>query len=518
MWFEHGAGLTVDDGGSLNASGTADAPILFTGVDPHPGHWDGIWYRDSEHPSNRLEHAVIEYGGQEAYHGSVEAAGLTLARSRRNTSVAIFNVVLQHNQNRGFHASGNAELTEFEDNTITHNDRSGRIRAGHIEAIDGSSSFTDNEEDELLVDGGEIEDESTISALDVAYEVTGDITTSAATTIEAGVEMYFDAETKFRVAEEAFVIEGTADAPVLFSGTDPSPGWWEGLWIRTSEHPNNSIDHLIVEHAGSSAHHGSVEPAGLTVTRSRRDASVAVTNSTFRDNEDYGIYVNSNGELTDFQNNTFEDNAELGLSLHANQLDALDRDSQFDGNGTDAVELRGGTIPGDTEWKDPGVPFHVLGDLSTDDNADMTVDPGVHARFDADIYLRSDGDGVLIAEGTSDDPIVFEGLEQNGGWWRGIWVRTTPNNKPAVLDHVEVRHAGSAEHHGSTEPAGVTVTRSRRDADAEVTNTTIEDITNSATDAYGIWVNSNGVVNDDICDDGVNTFNNIDGPDCFIED
>jgi fibronectin type 3 domain-containing protein len=75
--FEPGAGLYVgysgcsggqcgDHLGALSAVGMPDAMILFTsnGVNPAPGDWKGIYFRDQAvDEDSRLEQCIIEYGG-----------------------------------------------------------------------------------------------------------------------------------------------------------------------------------------------------------------------------------------------------------------------------------------------------------------------------------------------------------------------------------------------------------------------------------------------------------------------
>ena len=61
--FEDNTGIQIDEDGSLNAIGTPNSPITFTGVNPVSGAWKGIYFRFTQNTKNQIEEAVIEYAG-----------------------------------------------------------------------------------------------------------------------------------------------------------------------------------------------------------------------------------------------------------------------------------------------------------------------------------------------------------------------------------------------------------------------------------------------------------------------
>jgi hypothetical protein len=82
-------------------------------------------------------------------------------------------------------------------------------------------------------------------------------------------------------------------------------------------------------------------------------------------------------------------------------------------------------------------------DLRLDDGQ-LEILPGVTILFAADVGLEVTGDGVLSAAGEDDKPIVFEGVEDERGFWRGIYFNgsDSPDN---LLDHVELANGGSSQ-------------------------------------------------------------------------
>lgn len=81
--FVENVGLTVLTGGSLTAVGTPEKPIRFGGTKPVPGHWNGLFLRDSDSPLNRLDHATVEYGGGYEFFGWESARTDLVLKSSR---------------------------------------------------------------------------------------------------------------------------------------------------------------------------------------------------------------------------------------------------------------------------------------------------------------------------------------------------------------------------------------------------------------------------------------------------
>src|SRR5207253_9097094 len=100
----------------------------------------------------------------------------------------------------------------------------------------------------------------------------------------------------------------------------------------------------------------------------------------------------------------------------------------------------------------------------------LTIDPGVVLRFEpltvepgAMMVFGGNGKepnnkvGVLIAQGTVDEPILFisGAAAPAAGDWKGLWLDTAPGSR---LDHVIIEYAGGANGIGSANcgPVGQT--------------------------------------------------------------
>ncbi len=96
---------------------------------------------------------------------------------------------------------------------------------------------------------------------------------------------------------------------------------------------------------------------------------------------------------------------------------------------------------------------------------ELTVEPGVTIQFGQDTGILVKNDGGLTAEGTEGDPIVFTGVEETRGYWKGVYIqnRTTANS----FDWVTVEYAGSGAWASYKSTAGVFVEGSESSLDIQ---------------------------------------------------
>jgi len=171
-------------------------------------------------------------------------------------------------------------LTVTDNNNATHSD------VVTIDVVDGTTIW-----------GGIVS--GTWTAAGSPYLIEGDIVIPAGKTltIEPGVEVVFQSWYKLTV-NGTLLAEGTASAPVLFTGTHPTAGW---LGIRFINAPDGSrLTHVIVEKGRATGASPDNSGGGIYIENS----NPVISNSTIRDNfakrSGGGIYLtNSNATLID---------------------------------------------------------------------------------------------------------------------------------------------------------------------------------------------------------------------------
>ncbi len=75
--------------------------------------------------------------------------------------------------------------------------------------------------------------------------------------------------------------------------------------------------------------------------------------------------------------------------------------------------------------------------------AHLTVEPGVIVRSQEGYQLQIGSNGKLTAEGSEEEHIVFSGLEERAGYWRGIYFNGS-NSIDNKLVYTEVLYGGAA--------------------------------------------------------------------------
>lgn len=241
------------------------------------------------------------------------------------------------------------------------------------------------------------------------YYAPKSIEINAGVTLEPGVIIESGADVRFRIiGNSAFLnAEGTAAKNIIFRGMDKVKGSWKTLHLASND-VNNKLNFVQILHAGSSEQSG--QKAALFI-QSNTDTRVSIKNTTIAHSDGYGLYVNGDsGNITEFSNNNFSHNSAAPIRFGAMNTYMLDKNSIFENNGIQAIELAGGTT---TDFNtsgtvvSAGLPYHVYSSFHL--KADVTFESGVTCRFDKGMRMRINADAAIIAIAES-DPITFEGL------------------------------------------------------------------------------------------------------------
>ena len=299
----------------------------------------------------------------------------------------------------------------------------------------------------------------------VAYDIA--VSHGAELTIEPGAIVKFQNLQSSLTIGGALDAQGTSASPIIFTGyrddvggdtnededdSTPSVGNWRHIEIAAGG--TAVIDQAHIRYGGAGT------PAQLFVN----GGNLTLSNSTVSDGY-HGIRVqNSNSTLT---NITFENNRETAISTDlASNLDISQ--FTFTENGVNALALDGGTLPGDTTWAYPELVYWMTGDVIVPVGTTLEVVPGkvIKAERAVDLIVN----GVLLADGTASEPIIFtsvwddtaggdtnnDGTTSNSHRYKWGMIQFNNSEEGTQLNHVHVRYAAH-----STAPAAVLVTGGR---------------------------------------------------------
>jgi len=289
-------------------------------------------------------------------------------------------------------------------------------------------------------------------AIDYIIQCAISVKGNALLTIEPGVIIAFEGEESGIFTSEGGGLKaiGTETNPIKFVGTSENKGVWKGVYFG-SNHPENQLEQVTVMHAGRTASAQSDEKGAVQLSR-KDDSEASIVNCIITDNEGYGVFVTDESILEEFSGNTITNNDGAPVGLFFNQLGALDSDSDYQGNGSDFVEVRENDLEDEeVSLALLNVPYRFVESKKYNINNALSISAGNTLEFGNGAGLRlgeqssdcSTTTGSLNATGTEENPILFRGITDGAGTWLGIGFNSSsPNNK---LIYCEISGGGSDE-------------------------------------------------------------------------
>lgn len=298
--------LNVKEPGALVAKGTPSEPIVFTGEEAVPGFWGGIQFTFSNNPKNEIKHAVVEYGGSGINNG--DANIVMFGTDGLPQSLKISDTILRYSAGFGFEFNNGSNVLEFDNLTIHNNDLGpGFIPGNLLHVLDPDSDYSGNSVDLVVVKSDIVDVSQTWPDLNVDYQMLGGQSIeNADLTIEGGSIFYFEEDRKIEVRNEASLnIEGTADNPVILTGNEAIPGYWQGIQFTFTNSINNAISHTTIEYAGGPGGNGE---GAIVLFGNSPESRLEMTNSTVSHSAEYGVWGYT-GSVFIESGNTYFDNA-----------------------------------------------------------------------------------------------------------------------------------------------------------------------------------------------------------------
>jgi hypothetical protein len=280
--------------------------------------------------------------------------------------------------------------------------------------------------------------DTTLTAANSPYFVTGTVFVNedVTLTVQPGVEIRFVDPTYSLDVSGTLIAEGTAEDPIVFTSNDPSSFNWSQLYFRNQA--TASLRHCVIEHAGNLT-------SFLALYTSVRITSsdVTIEDCIIRDGDSRGVYIDAGFPLTPtLRNITVTGHVDSAIYQASIDYQPTYENLTLVGNGADVIEINGGSI--DTLDKvtlvNEGAPYRAIGGLGVSSGSELVIEPGVELQF-ADPSYSLDVSGSLIAEGTTNEPVVFTSADPNAYNWGQLFFRT---NASASLQHCVVEHAGSS--------------------------------------------------------------------------
>ena len=463
--------IRIRGNGFIEANGTAAEPILITGTSNMAGFWRGIWSESSDF-DNVLNHVHISGAGSNNMATGAPRAGLHVSGNQLNINHCTFSNINGY----GISVTSTDVRIPLQNCSFSENDQGAmHITAAQMRFIDSETDFNNHE---IAITGTTLNDDINHvwpAAKNGNYVFTSTISVFDNVTIEAGAVLLFDNDVhlRFRGISGKYQALGTEDNPIIFKGSVEQPGSWRGTTIESSN-LENRFEHLHYYHAG---HTNLLTGFGKAAVGFSSGARGTFSNIHFDEIDGYGVYIRHANTSITFEELSFGQNLSHGaIRMLAEQIADLDTQSNFANN---HVVVNGGQISDeeDVEW-----PALLNGSYlftnTTTVWGKVSIQPGAILEFDNDVTMRVRTNGVLVANGTASDNIIFTRKSGSMDHWKGLAIETSSLENS--MDYVEISYAGNSN---LITGVGQTNLALGNNARLTLTNSTIS---NSL--GYGIWL------------------------------
>jgi|GEM_PF-1399955 len=263
------------------------------------------------------------------------------------------------------------------------------------------------------------------------------IVDNATLTIEAGTKIQMKDSTLIIVAAGgALKAIGTARDSILFTVEENSLGAWQSIYF--DPHCNLDLcqlEYCIFENGGA----GDSLSAMLICEK----VAPPIQYSTFRHSRTNGLRLIGQAEFNNFSHNKFRNNQFAPILLPMSAISSLQRSCSFTGNGKDVIRVvEPSQLVKDVIWRALDVPYQIETELRIEAHQ-ITLQPGVKLQFTSTAGFEIAYSGVLLAEGSPDSMIYFNGASAGQGFWRGIFLLDNVRNANSQFKHCIFDGGGS---------------------------------------------------------------------------
>ncbi len=239
-------------------------------------------------------------------------------------------------------------------------------------------------------------------------------------TIEPGVVIHFAKDARLRFHEPSSIhAVGTADKPIVMTGTESNPGWWEGILFLSRDN-TNIMEYVDISYSGGQTYNGHGHASVVVYS----DGALTMNNSTISHSEETAFEARGNSARVNIENNTFSNNGQP-LIMNVFNAHKVSATNDFSDNTLDRVFLisDSGAIGEAVTWQNINVPYRAMGVLSVGTNGSITIQPGVELEMAPGSGFKSIDGGLKIV-GTEALPIIIRGQFSGPGSWRGIFMNS----------------------------------------------------------------------------------------------
>ena len=245
------------------------------------------------------------------------------------------------------------------------------------------------------------------------------IQNGATLTIAPGVEVKLDPHKQIYIGNGStgtLIAQGTQDNPITFTSSSNEP--WYYLYFNAYTGKGSILRHCVIENGGASRN-------GMVFLNTSSTNNLTIEHCTFRNSASYPLYIGS-----------------------PESLSAIDETSTYTDNNDNRIYIGLTSFTNNGTMVNAGTPYLFSGSLYIQNNATLTIAPGVEMNLGPyrQIYIGNDSTGTLVAQGTKESPITFTGSSDEPWYYLYFNAYT---GEGSVLSYCVIENGGaSGQGHG----------------------------------------------------------------------
>ncbi len=437
--------------GQLFANGTAANPVVFTSNPEVEGRWEGLEF-SSVDGNCILNYCHVKYAG---------SSGQAVEILSCDDDVTFDHALIDNSGSKGisFNSYSSPNIT----NSVFSNNASYSISGNApvvIENITGNT-FTSNDIDAVLLESGSFVTSTLRRNLSLEYHVGSMIyvADNDTLTIEPGVTMKFNSQSGMTV-NGSIVAIGQPGNEITFTSASstPSAGNWTSIYLYKIDaeclfdycnfsyggqdvYSNPSHERCLLAMYSNSGNNNHAyvtnsdfsHSAGMGI-KARSNARIIVDNCTLSDIVSYGIYSDNSYSYYVISNTSFDTIGDYPLQVYFKNAVRMFNLS-FSNLTNNFINLKGSDVTSGT-LSYFGLPYQVEGAVRIVDGEVLAIEPLV--TYLADNMLNVEG--LLIADGSPTEPIVFSSISGNPDGWYGI--DFSHSDTGSIMDYCTIENGG----------------------------------------------------------------------------
>jgi hypothetical protein len=256
--FSTNGSLKIKDNGYIEAKGTSTKTIVFEGQTNSPASWRGIFI-ESNNPLNSMDYCVIRNGGNQDNVGYIGTSSYnTKANIWVSGNFKLSNSTVTGSGGDGIYMYEEATLLTFSNNIVSNNVKAPIIMyAGDMANLGvATSTFIGNADNYIGIystsSNKEVAEATTFNKATIPYMLLNSHYFQNNLTVNPGVTIHSKAAKTLGLDGTGFIkMIGTATEPITLTGESNIAGFWNGIFIATTN-PLNEINFCNISGGGNS--------------------------------------------------------------------------------------------------------------------------------------------------------------------------------------------------------------------------------------------------------------------------